>query len=178
MLALLDLSPSGIDEIMALTQLIDYLDYDIIIIDSAPTGHFIRLLELPALINQWLKVIFEILLKYKSVLSLPSITLKLVKLSKNIKKLQKLLQEPTSTQISVVSLPTQLAFEETRDLVGACQRWLPVSRLFLNRFTLQDGDWRQRYQQVFPDLPQTMIYTGQPPGGIETLSWLGEQLYE
>lgn len=178
--ALLELSPSGIDELMALTQLTDYLDYDLIIIDSAPSGHFIRLMELPELINQWLSVIFTILLKYKQMIYLPTLNTQLVHLSKNIKKLQKLLSQLTTTQISVVSLLAQLAFAETQDLAVACRRLnLPISRLFLNRLTAASKThyWQTQYRQIFPDLPQTLIYAGHPPSGIECLSRLGQQLY-
>ena len=51
---LLDLAPPGLDEIMALTTIMDHLDsciYDMIVIDAAPSWHLLRLLELPNLIG-------------------------------------------------------------------------------------------------------------------------------
>ena len=77
---MLDLSPPGLDEIMALMRVMKFLEqgrYDVFILDSAPTGHLLRLLELPELIDQWLKTFFGVLLKYKLTLpvsrSLPAI---------------------------------------------------------------------------------------------------------
>ena len=55
---LLDFSPPGLDEVMALTKIIDYIEeerYDVFILDTAPTGHLIRFLELPELIEGWLR---------------------------------------------------------------------------------------------------------------------------
>jgi len=42
---------------MALVRVMEFLDqgrYDIFILDSAPTGHLLRLLELPEIVDQWL----------------------------------------------------------------------------------------------------------------------------
>ena len=72
---MLDLSPPGLDEIMALVRAMEFLEagrYDIFILDSAPTGHLLRLLELPELIDQWLKTFFGLLLKYKLTFRFPS----------------------------------------------------------------------------------------------------------
>ena len=54
----MDLSPPGLDEVMALTLIMEFLandQYHVFILDAAPTGHPIRLLETPELIDQWLK---------------------------------------------------------------------------------------------------------------------------
>jgi arsenite-transporting ATPase len=52
---ILDLSPPGLDEVMALTRVMALLasgSYDLLVLDSAATGHLIRLLELPEIIDQ------------------------------------------------------------------------------------------------------------------------------
>jgi len=44
----------GLDEVMALLQIMDLVEraeYDLIIVDTAPTGHTLRLLDLPVLIR-------------------------------------------------------------------------------------------------------------------------------
>jgi anion-transporting ArsA/GET3 family ATPase len=71
---LLDLAPPGLDDIIALTLIIEHIDqgrYDMIIVDAAPSGHLLRLLEMPALIRDWLRLFFALLLKYRQVLRLP-----------------------------------------------------------------------------------------------------------
>ena len=47
---LLDLSPPGIDEVMALIEVMELMEgreFDIFVLDTAPTGHLIRFLEMP-----------------------------------------------------------------------------------------------------------------------------------
>ena len=70
----MDMAPPGLDEIMALTRILEFLardSYDLFVLDCAPTGHLIRLLELPDLINEWLKAFFNLFLKYERILRLP-----------------------------------------------------------------------------------------------------------
>ncbi|MFH1317025.1 MAG: ArsA-related P-loop ATPase [Candidatus Woesearchaeota archaeon] len=54
-----DLSLPGMDELMALVKIIDILEedkYDLLILDTAPTGHTIRLLEMPQLLTSYVNV--------------------------------------------------------------------------------------------------------------------------
>ena len=93
----LDLSPPGLDEVMGLTRVMALLasrDYDVLVLDSAATGHLIRLLELPEIVDQWLKAFFDVLLKYRQVFRLSEFSQKLVEMSKNLKKLRRLLKDP------------------------------------------------------------------------------------
>ncbi len=59
----LDLSPPGLDEVMGLTRVMALLasgEFDMLVLDSAATGHLIRLLELPEIVDQWLKAFFDL----------------------------------------------------------------------------------------------------------------------
>jgi arsenite/tail-anchored protein-transporting ATPase len=94
---MLDLSPPGLDEIMALMRVMEFLEngrYDIFILDSAPTGHLLRLLELPELVDQWLKTFFGFLLKYNLTFRFPDISQQLVRISRNLKQLRNLWRDP------------------------------------------------------------------------------------
>ena len=56
---LLDLSLPGLDELMALLSIAGWAEsqaYDLIVVDTAPTGHTLRLLTTPDLIRTWLKL--------------------------------------------------------------------------------------------------------------------------
>lgn len=123
MRSLLDLAPPGIDEVMAIVKIIDLLghhDFDKVVIDTAPTGHLLRLLELPHLATQWLDATFKLLLKYKSMIRLPKVTKRLVELSKGVKRLSAMLTDPAQSAIVPVAIPTKLALDETGDLIRAC----------------------------------------------------------
>ena len=136
---MLDLAPPGLDEVMALTRILDFMahdSYDLFILDCAATGHLVRLLEMPDLINQWLKVFFNLFLKYEHILQMPGFVDELLAISRNLKKLRDLLQNPTAAALYPVSIPTRMALEETKDLVAACARLgIAVPLMFLNLLT-------------------------------------------
>ncbi|MCX5892418.1 MAG: ArsA family ATPase [Deltaproteobacteria bacterium] len=136
---MLDLSPPGLDEIMALLRTMEFLEpgrYDTLILDSAPTGHLLRLLELPELIDDWLKTFFGLLLKYKLSLRFPNLSKKLVGISRDLKVLRNLWQDPSRTALYGVTILTEMAFQETGDLLAACGRLrIPAPVLLLNQAT-------------------------------------------
>jgi len=73
MTEMLELAPPGLDEIMALDTIMDLRnegEFDIFVLDTSPTGHLLRFLELPDLVREWLKAFFRLLLKYKGVVRL------------------------------------------------------------------------------------------------------------
>jgi len=184
---ILDLSPPGLDEVMALTRVMALLAsgrYDVLVLDSASTGHLIRLLELPEIIDQWLKVFFDLFLKYQQIFRLTKFSQELVTLSKNLKRLRELLSNPARAALYAVSIPTDMALEETRDLVAACKRLrISVPGLFLNLVTpLNDCDLcsalyrreslvRNKFQQILSGRNVTVVYRR---GEIRGLRWLGE----
>ena len=191
---IMDLAPPGLDEIMALTLVTEFLatgDYDVFIFDSAPTGHLIRLLELPKIIDQWLKVFFGLFLKYKRVFRLPGVAQRLVQMSKNIKRLRALLNDSTRSALYAVSILTEMAFQETKDLVASCERMnVHVPVLFLNLATragecslcsslsLREEQVRKEFQRTYPGKHQTLIYRQSEPRGLNRLRELGQALYQ
>jgi arsenite-transporting ATPase len=190
---MMDIAPPGLDEVMALTRILDFVardSYDLFVLDCASTGHLIRLLELPDLVNEWLKAFFNLLLKYQRVLQLPGFTDRLVGISRSLKKLRVLLQNPATSVLHVVSIPTQMALEETKDLVAACHRMgIAVPLVFLNLMT-PPGDCRlcsslrrrerlavEDFRQAFPEKQQTLVYRQPEIAGLEQLRRLGWRLY-
>lgn len=54
---LFDMTPPGIDEAIAFNKVLEFLEtpqYDVLILDTAPTGHTLRLLSLPEVMDSWL----------------------------------------------------------------------------------------------------------------------------
>ena len=89
------------------------------------------------------------------------------------------------------SILTEMAFEETKDLLGACQNaGVHVPALFLNLVTppspcelcaqVATTETRvlKKYQEAFPTLPETLVYRCTEPRGLERLATLGPMLYE
>jgi arsenite-transporting ATPase len=191
---LLDLSPPGLDEVMALLRVMDLCEqghYRTLVLDCAPTGHLIRLLEMPELIEQWLKVFFDLFLKYKRLFRLPRISQRLVEMSKALKRLRTLLGDPALCSLYGVTILTGMAFEETKDLLAACQRLrVPVPVLFLNLATPpsdcplcsslrhRETEVEQRYERTFPHTARTLVYRQAEPRGLARLGELGQLLYK
>jgi len=170
---ILDLAPPGLDEIIALTQVMELLDrrgYQTLVLDSAPTGHLIRLLEMPDLVACWLKVFFGLFLKYRRIFRLPRVMQRLVEVSKHLKRLRALLADSDQCALYAVSILTIMAFEETNDLLAACGRMrLSVPVLFLNlanppsdcplctAVRRRESLVREKYQEAFAHTPQVLV---------------------
>ena len=189
----MDLSPPGIDELMALAAVMDFLTpegYDLLVLDAAPTGHLIRLLELPEIIEEWLKAFFSVFLKYRKIFRLPGISQRLVRLSKDLKHLQAILRDPSQAVLYAASILTEMSFAETTDLVAACGRLeIPVPCLFLNMATpdvpdplcrslfQRESAVREKFALTFPGIRRPVVYLQSDPRGIENLDALGALLY-
>jgi len=190
---IMDLSPPGIDEIMALTRAMGFLTrgrYQVFILDSAPTGHLIRLLETPDMIDQWLKAFFSLFLKYKRIFRLPKISGKMVEISKGLKSFRNLLENSDESALYAVSILTEMAFEETGDLVDACRRMnVAVPLIFLNIATpdndcplcsavfKRESKLKKKFQHMFSEKRQPLVYVSGDPRGLERLKALGDALY-
>lgn len=190
---LLDLAPPGLDEIIALTSIIEHIDqgrYDMIIVDAAPSGHLLRLLEMPELIRDWLRLFFALLLKYRQVMRLPNLSARLVALSRGLKKLHSLLQNPQQTRLYAVTIATELAVEKTVEMLESLQKLgIDSHTLLINQLTAvnqcrfcQARVARETLalkagQGLFAELPQIRIFRQTEPAGIAMLTDLGKAMF-
>lgn len=190
LVGLLDLAPPGLDEVMALAQLANYVaqgSYDLYLLDTAPTGHALRFLELPALARDWLRAFFEILLKYRTAVRLPTASELLVDLSKKVRQVQELFSDPLRCEGVLIAVPTEMTLRETGRLAAALARLgIPVRRLVINRVLPSTDDcpycrslartehaMRVRLEEAFPELEVAELPewpTG--PAGADGLSRL------
>ena len=133
---LVELTPPGIDEIAALGTISDLLDlerYQTLILDTAPTGHLIRFLELPQVALSWIRTFIKLLLKYKDVMRANEVAEELVALSKSIKKVIALLTDPERCEFVGVAIPERMSLEETADLARSLEKLkVPLKRLLIN----------------------------------------------
>jgi len=192
---LMELAPPGLDEVMALNMAMDFMSagsYDALILDSAPTGHLIRLLQTPELMDKWLKVIFNLLLKYKNFFRLPKLSVKLIKMSKSLKVLRRILTDPEKSALYAVSILNHMAHEETRDLLSACRDMnINVPVIFLNMAThdsdcplcaavyAREAKIKDQFAADYPDLIQPIIYRNQMElQGMPMLTKLSASMYK
>jgi arsenite/tail-anchored protein-transporting ATPase len=133
---LVELTPPGIDEIAALGAISDLLDedrYHSIILDTAPTGHLIRFLELPQVALSWIRTFMKLLLKYQNVVKATQVAEELVALSKSIKRVVALLTDAEACEFVGVAIPERMSLEETVDLAKAVDTLqVPMTKLLIN----------------------------------------------
>ena len=117
---LFSLTPPGLDEIMALMNIIEFMKqkkFDIYVIDSSATGHLLRFLEMPRIAREWVNAIFKLLIKYKGVIRLDELGRKMIEFSKNVKKVQELLTDSTRSKFVVITIPEVMGKNEMDDLL-------------------------------------------------------------
>jgi arsenite/tail-anchored protein-transporting ATPase len=122
----LDLTPPGLDELIALSTLLDAVAadegtgaFDLVVVDTAPTGHALRLLEMPELALRWDHYLLSLLLKYREAVGLGGLAGELVELSRSLKRLQSLLHDPHRARFVAVTRPGELPRRETLRLLRA-----------------------------------------------------------
>ncbi|HET9530593.1 MAG TPA: ArsA family ATPase, partial [Blastocatellia bacterium] len=130
------LAPPGIDEIMAMSAISELLErgsYTSIVLDTAPTGHLVRFLEMPEIALSWLRTFMKLLIKYKSVARWGEIAEEMIALSKNIKRMAALLGDPKQCEFVGVAIPERMSLEETARLAERLKRLkTPMRRLLIN----------------------------------------------
>ena len=136
MTELLEMAPPGLDEIMALDRMMDLKkenQFDIFVLDTSPTGHLLRFLELPHLVRQWLKAFFRLLIKYKGVVRLTGAAEKALSLSKNVREIQETLVNPQKTRFISVTIPERMGLWEMERLMKVLEKAdLPCEHIIVN----------------------------------------------
>ena len=117
---LISLSPPGLDEIMALEEIMGFQnkgEYDFFILDTAPTGHLLRFLEIPDIIREWLNTFFGLLLKYRSMVRLGTLVDKMLELSRGVRRIREVLSDPQMTDFAAITIPEAMAVLEMERLL-------------------------------------------------------------
>lgn len=131
----------GIDEMLSLITVMDLLDRNeqqLIVLDTAPTGHLLRFLDMPTALSDWLGWIFKLWIKYKDVVGRVEFMGRLRTLRQRVLAAQEKLKDPQHTEfIGVVQNQSAILAEAKR----------------LNQ-TLSDRGIAQRY----------IIHNGYQPG--------------
>ncbi|SFR37497.1 ArsA family ATPase [Halogeometricum limi] len=140
-------SMPGADEAAAMQQLVAYLDdprFDRVVVDTAPTGHTLRLLELPELMDSMLGRIARMRQKFSGMMD----NLKgmfgagdpgqgmadLDELRGRIERLRTVLRDPEKTDFRVVMIPEEMSVVESKRLVDRLDEYeIPVQTLVVNR---------------------------------------------
>ena len=145
-----DLSLPGLDELMAVIEVADIVregQYDLVILDTAPTGHTLRLLALPQLMEDWIRVLDLMLGKHRYMATVigrrryrPDETDAFLEhMSADLGRPRALLSDANATEFVPVTIPEAMSIEETARLLdalegfGLCVRTVVVNRVVTRR---------------------------------------------
>ena len=119
---LLALAPPGIDELFALSLLGDVLferRFSRVIVDPAPTGHLLRLLEMPAIALDWTHRLMRLMLKYREAVGLGTAAEELLAFAKRTRSLDALLHDSSRSGVMIAALDEPVVRAETTRLAAA-----------------------------------------------------------
>lgn len=135
---LVEIAPPGADELFAITRLADLIADDsqaAIIVDTAPTGHFLRLIDLPATAGEWVREFMRILLRYRELIPAGSLGEELIRASRALHALEEAMRSD-STRVIVVTRPERIVIAESKRLINEVgQRGMRVGGVIANYVT-------------------------------------------
>lgn len=167
----------GIDEMLSLISVITLLEQDteaLIILDTAPTGHLLKFLEMPTALGEWLAWIFKLWIKYQDVIGRTEFMGRLRGLRKQAVQAQKFLSDPAHTEfIGVVQNQSAILAEAQRlsqDLQQrqVCQRYVVHNRYLPSRILPADAFPAQTVV-CLPVLPESVNPRSQVEGAARLL---------
>jgi arsenite-transporting ATPase len=143
----------GSDEAAAIRLLLEYMDdprFDRVVVDTAPTGHTLRLLELPEAMDSMLGKILTLRERLSGMFDGltgmfgddqpdPEAEMQdLEALREQIERLRDILRDPEKTDFRIVMVPEELSVMESERLLSRLEGFgVPVGTLVVNR-VMQD----------------------------------------
>jgi arsenite-transporting ATPase len=153
---LADMSAPGSDEALAFSKVLEFIhecEYDLVVFDTAPTGHTLRLLGLPEMLDSFFGKLIRFRMRFSNMFGrLKSLfgrgdsteednsleQLEKLKLAINEARVE--LTDPTRTSFVIVMIPEAMAVSETERLLQTLYEYqIPSNHIIVN--------------MVFPDIP-------------------------
>jgi arsenite/tail-anchored protein-transporting ATPase len=157
----------GIDEMLALIKIVELLEsrsQDLIILDTAPTGHLLRFLEMPTALGDWLAWIFKIWIKHQDILGRTELMGRLRTLRQRVMQAQKHLKDPQHTEfIGVIQSQSAIIAEMQRLTTALTELGVTQRYIVNNRFEAE----KPRPDRLFGH--QTVVHLPLLPGGMEPI---------
>ncbi|MBD3228977.1 MAG: AAA family ATPase [Candidatus Lokiarchaeota archaeon] len=202
------ITPPGSDESLAFSKVLEFIqtsDFEYIIFDTAPSGHTLRLLSLPEVLNSFFGKMIKLRMKLGNIWGKlkglfskdendePNKLEMLNEMKKNIEAASGELSNPEKTEFVIVMIPEMMAILETERLLRALYEYeIPVHNIIVNMILPPNPDCefcnsRRNMQQknikeireLYEDFNLKELYL-QPNEirGIGTLRELGKTLIE
>lgn len=182
MRSLIEIAPPGADELFAITRLADLVnDASLagVIVDTAPTGHFLRLIELPRTAVEWVHEFMRLLLRYKDLIPPGTLGEELVRAARALKELEATLHSE-ETAVIVVTRPERAVVDETKRLLDTLrERGLHLGGVIANYVAPEndcacDRSMRAHELAILGDLGEAVIIERRetPPATLAELATL------
>jgi arsenite/tail-anchored protein-transporting ATPase len=189
---LFNMTPPGLDELMALMKIMDFIDegeFGRYVLDLAPTGHALRFLEAPTVVRKWFITFIQLLLKYQGVASLSKVGELLRQKSKQLRRVQQLLLDPEQCQFITVTIPEPMAVLETKRMINRLVELKIPCHLVVTNMLMPASDCpfcstvRSRQQPYLKEIDSVLPWSIRLPlfpravQGFDKLSQIADQLY-
>jgi len=133
----------GLDEVMGLKTITDLIEegrFDKVIVDTAPTGHALRLLTLPGMLEEWIRVMAKMRWKYRYVAATLGGAYKpdegddfLLEMKKNIARIRSLFKDFKRCEFVVVTIPEHMAVREAERMIAELNKYgLTIKQIVVN----------------------------------------------
>jgi len=199
---LMNLSIPGIDEVMSFKTIIDFIEeggYNKYVVDTAPTGHALRLISSPKLLDEWIKVAARMRWKYRYMITSFSgsyqqdeVDALLFNLKKTVKRIETLLRDETRSEFIPVCIPESMAISETGRLLSDLSKSEIIPRqIIVNNVMVSEGcdfckrrkagqlPYLQEISETFSSLNKVEVpMFAEEIKGLEALNQLRMHLFE
>lgn len=135
LVALLDMTPPGVDEIFAVFRIRELSQGDAkVVIDMAPTGHALEVLATPARMLAWSRLLLKTLSAHRTLALAQDAAVEIATVSQQVREFSTEITDAKSTRAWPVMLAEPLPDRETgRLLEGLSGLGSPTLGLFVNR---------------------------------------------
>lgn len=153
-------SMPGMDEMAAFDLFLKFLDtseYDYVVFDTAPTGHTLKFLSLPEIMDSWVGKMLKVKMQlsnamnmFKKILPFSETEEKdpkkealdnLEKMKKRIEKGREALSDPKQTTFVLVTIPQEMAVSETERALEKLNEYkIPVEKIIINQIQPKNKD--------------------------------------
>ncbi|MFX1593014.1 MAG: ArsA family ATPase [Promethearchaeota archaeon] len=147
---LTSMNPPGIDEALAFAKILEFIEteheYDLIIFDTAPTGHTLRFLGLPETLSGWIGKLIKMRMRIGQMFGALKrmFTREEKKTDNSLEVLERLnqsilnaredLTNPIKNSFIIVMIPEEMAILETSRLLNELIKYeIPVSNIVVNQ---------------------------------------------
>lgn len=141
-----DMILPGLDEALAFDELLKHMEnptWDVVVFDTAPTGHTLRFLSLPELIEAWSGRLLRLMRVSGGLRSMlfgrkesDAMKEELERFRRRVLHVRRVLSDPATSSFTLITIPERMGVNETlRAYESLIEYKLPIGGCLVNRIT-------------------------------------------